>query len=375
MPIEDLFALIDCIPTPVFVMDVKEGNIPVYAHYNRSALKRLERPMSDFIGRTAIETFGPEFGETAFREQCKSIESRAQRRYEFRLPIDGELRIVRTTLAPQVDAQGNVIRLIGHTLDVSAEQAADRAQAKLAQIGNEVEQFISMAAHDLRTPMRNVRALAELLREDFIDQGDGKLQLIDMLAEISDKAMTLITDVLSHATAVGQVGAYRLYDFGELVSDIMSVLDPRHQHNMTCPELMLDGEKTAMQIILHNLIDNAIKHGARESLSLTCTVTQIDDNLIEVTLTDDGAGFENPGRVFLDTGEFRVDSGYGLFGIRRLITSRGGNISAANNDRTGGSTVRFTLTSTVLSKEESRRTLRHAPSSGRQMAIFERKAS
>jgi len=53
-----------------------------------------------------------------------------------------------------------------------------------------------MAAHDLRTPMNNVKTMADMLRHDFQDMGDGKLELINMLERVAVKSTNLINDVL-----------------------------------------------------------------------------------------------------------------------------------------------------------------------------------
>ncbi|UWR23724.1 HAMP domain-containing sensor histidine kinase [Sulfitobacter sp. S190] len=343
MAIEDLYQLLDCVPTPIFVLDVLEGAVPVYGTYNAAALARLGRPLSDFVGRTTIEAFGAEYGAAAYREQLETIRTRTRRSYEFKLPFGDETRIVRTTLAPQMTPEGEVIRLIGSAKDVSAEWAAANAQAKLRSIGDEVEQFVTMAAHDLRTPMRNVAMLSEMLREDFEDRGDGKLELIEMLAETSEKSMALISDVLSHASAVGAVAEDQTFELAQLVRNIMGALDPQSIHKMICDDATVTGDKNAVQIVLRNLIDNALKYGGRERMQLTCRARCLEGGFIEFTVGDNGKGFDNPGSVFLQTGDFRVDSGYGLLGIRRLILARGGSIRVFNNSDRAGSSVCFCL--------------------------------
>lgn len=190
MPQSELFDLVDCVPSPIFVMDVLPDGRTVYAHYNKSALLRLRRPLSDFIGRTTGEAFGEEYGAAAMKEQRLTVQEARLRRYDFELPIDDEVRIVRTSLCPQKDAAGKVVRLIGSAQDVSAEWLAKSASSQLQTISTDVEQFINMAAHDLRAPMRNVTMLAELLRDGFEDQGDGKMELIDLLDQTASKAMS-----------------------------------------------------------------------------------------------------------------------------------------------------------------------------------------
>jgi signal transduction histidine kinase len=341
--LNDLFALVDCIPTPVFVLNVTPDGIPVYAHYNKIALRKLDRDLSDIVGRTTVEAFGDEYGAAAYNEQCKTIETRKIRSYEFQVPFGNELRVVRTTLYPQLDDSGAVIRLIGSATDVSTEWIATSVQAKLETIGTEVEQFVAMAAHDLRTPMRNVIALTDMLAEDFADHGDGRRDLIEMLRHTADKSMMLITDVLSFANTPRASAGNTLYRFDALCNDIMATVDPQGNHTLQSTAIPISGEKTVMQVVLRNLIDNCIKHGNCANMVLRCTVTQQADGFIRVSLCDNGKGFANPGIVFLDSGDFRVDSGYGLLAVRRLIMARGGTIRAKNDDNTGGSCVIFTL--------------------------------
>ncbi len=363
MVLEELFKLVDCVPTPIFIMDVTPGQLPIYAHYNSEAIEKTGFKLSEIVGRNSIEVFGTVFGPAACEEQRKTILERKQRKYEYELPLKDEVRIVRTTLTPQFDAQGSVIRLIGNPTDVSIEWVAQSAQTKLETISTEVEQFIAMAAHDLRTPMRNVMSLAELLEEGFEDHGDGKMELIELLKDTSAKSMNLIADVLSYASTLDLSSTSALYPLDVMCRKLMEVLDPHGQHSINCTKITLSGEKNVMQIILHNLIDNALKHGNSPNLALQCSARMLDPSVIEVTLSDDGAGFENPGKLFLQTGEFLVDSGYGLLAIRKLIIARGGTITAFNDPTTGGSAVRFTLPSKAVALSNCSKRFSHSETS------------
>lgn len=343
MALEDLFKLVDCVPTPIFIMDVTPGEFPVYAHYNTAALQKTGRNLADIVGKTSIEVFGPEFGTAACEEQRKTIELGAARKYEYELPLKDEIRIVRTTLTPQLDARGKVIRLIGNPIDVSLEWVAQSAKTKLETISTEVEQFIAMAAHDLRTPMRNVMSLAEMLEEGFENHGDGKLELIELLKDTSQKSMAMISDVLSYASTLNLANMSTLYSLETMCVNLMQVLDPQSLHSIRCTPITLSGEKNVMQIVLHNLIDNALKHGKSAELQIECEARMRSTCEVEITLRDNGAGFDNPGKLFLETGKFLVDSGYGLLAVRKLILARGGTITAYNDTITGGSAVCFTL--------------------------------
>ncbi|KIN72954.1 PAS domain-containing sensor histidine kinase [Sulfitobacter guttiformis] len=359
MALDEFFKLIDCVPTPIFVMDVTPGQLPVYAHYNVAAREKTGRKLEDIVGKNSIEVFGPTFGAAACEEQRLTILHRKQREYEYEIPLKDEIRIVRTTMNPQFDAQGNVIRLIGNPTDISIEWMAQSAQTKLETITTEVEQFIAMAAHDLRTPMRNVLSLTEMLEEGFENHGDGKLELIKLLKETSEKSMDLISDVLSYASTLNLANTHTLYPLQKMCANLMEVLDPHGKHRITATDITLSGEKNVMQIVLHNLIDNALKHGNSPKLTLRCDAVLLGTSQIEITMRDDGAGFDNPGKLFLETGEFLVDSGYGLLAVRKLVLARGGTITAFNDPHTGGSAVRFTLPNKAVTVSKSLKPFEH----------------
>ena len=223
-------------------------------------------------------------------------------------------------------------------------------RTELDTINNELETYVSLAAHDLRAPMRNVAQIADLLREDFQDLGDGKLDLINLLEDIGKKATRLIGDVLSHAEAVSRVEEISEFSFGDLVRDILALLDPTGSCVVVCSEATVRGDKTATQIILRNLVDNAMKYFESPAsgpdavpLQLDIRILASDDDYFYVSVADNGSGFSDPARLFLDSGELRCDSGYGLLGVRRLITARGGSLSVANREEGSGAEVSFSL--------------------------------
>ncbi|WP_420012752.1 sensor histidine kinase [Tateyamaria sp.] len=212
----------------------------------------------------------------------------------------------------------------------------------------EMEDFVSLAAHDLRSPIANVKTLADLIREDFVDMGDGKLEMLGMIEEISTRALALVSDVMALAAAANARSDLRNFDLRALCEDILVTLDPARLHVVTVPQLHLNADYIAIQIILRNLIDNALKHSKAERTALEISVTAQGPHRIEVTVKDDGTGFADPALAFLDGGALGVDSGFGLLGIRRLVRARGGVISAVSPSSGRGAEVQFQLPGQIL---------------------------
>lgn len=295
------------------------------------------------IGLTAA-AFWP--GSIGAAWQAAHIEaSQKSEPFDARLSLP-DRTVVRGYMSSWFHEDGHLagVTVVAHR-DANKDQ---RSTATQDQLTHEMEKFISMAAHDLRTPMRNVQSLADMLRDGFVDMGDGKLELIDLMEEVAITATSLISDVLSYAQASTEERRKEVFPFKELCDDIHQVVDPHRKHSVTASHGSIEAEKAAVQIIIRNLMDNAVKHGERTSLNIAISVEGTPDGFLEFVVSDNGTGFSDPSLVFLDGGEFRMESGYGMFGIRRMIHERDGKISARNRDEHGGGEVRFTLPGRIV---------------------------
>lgn len=337
------FASLDHISAPVFVLEMNDAGAPVYVAVNAQALQQAGRPFSDYIGRTAEDVYPQAFGRTEHARHKEVMEKGVPATYQIDLPLAGEIRTVRTTLRPERDETGKVVRLYGTSKDITVEKQAIEAKIQFDTLSSEMEQFVAIAAHDLRAPMRQIAALTDLLRDGFVDMGDDKLELVGLIESVSLKSMDLIADVLSHSEIGRTETVETVFSFPALCQDICDVLDPQSAHTMTTSSATIEADRTVMQIALRNLTENAIKHGCRDSLKIDIAVQKGLPGMIEVTLTDNGVGFNEATLKVMNGGRFKVDSGYGLFGMKRLISARGGTLVARNLPCGAGAVVRFSL--------------------------------
>lgn len=354
MTLTNSYAQLDLIAVPLFVLEVTDDGLPVYAAFNTAARAISQRPLSDYLGRTATDVYAAAHGRTAFARHCLVVDTGEPLSYELQLPLAGSLRTISTTLRPELDAAGHVVRIFATSVDITVENAAREAKVTLQTAATEMEQFVAMAAHDLRAPMRNVTMLAQILKEDFVDHGDGKLDLINMMDEVAEKTMGLINDVLSHAQAIEVTHSESEFELTDLASTICNVIDPEERHRFTVTPATLITDKTSLQVTLRNLIDNAVKHAQTQTLCIDIAVAAAENGMIEVTLQDNGKGFTQAGLQLMNGGTFRVDSGYGLFGVRRIIRARGGVMRAENSSKTGGAVIRFTVPGQLIRRNTAK---------------------
>lgn len=339
----------DLIEAPIFVLEISPDGEPVYAAFNSYARRNAGRPLSDYLGRTAVDVYPHAFGRTAYERHCEVRDTATPTTYQLDLPIGGTIRGIRTTLRPECDSNGKVVRLFGSSIDMTSERHAVEAKVQFDTLSSEMEQFVALAAHDLRAPMRNIAVIADLLRDEPLDGDcDSRIELLDTLDNIAVKSMDLITDVLLHVETVASERRESVFSLPALCHDILETLDPDAKHTLTAATATLSADRTAMQIALRNMTENAMKHGGRDNLHIRVDVQNGLPGLLDITLMDNGQGFSSDALKVMNEGKFRAESGYGLFAVKRLISARGGNLVARNLPDNEGAVVRFSLPGTYI---------------------------
>ncbi|MEP1521514.1 hypothetical protein [Ascidiaceihabitans sp.] len=77
-------------------------------------------------------------------------------------PLGSALRSAQTHLRTLRNAQGRVVQIVGVSQDVTAQTLSGEAQANTDTLTHELEHFVALVVHDLRTQMRHVTMLADM---------------------------------------------------------------------------------------------------------------------------------------------------------------------------------------------------------------------
>ena len=324
-------ALIDSIPIPVHVFERNKQGVLVLVQTNSASVTLLGGGVCEGIGCTVAEFFPGRWGTKALEYLENAWKSPEPVNLIHRLPGLPGRRVFNSTLAAQTDAVGKPVRVVVTHQDASLFSEM-RSRVVGAQTRNsEMGRTVSLAAHDLRAPMRNIRVISELLRHEFKDLGDGKVELIDMLDQISDKSLVMLTSILNTVSTASREQQQLSIELSAMCEDLRQILDPIGTHDIRCNYVDLYVDDRLLRTVARNLIDNAIKHGQRESLTISINVTSAAmPDMLQMTVSDNGRGFDNPEAV-LDASALDTHvNGFGLSTMDNMLSGFGGSINFAN---------------------------------------------
>lgn len=240
-----------------------------------------------------------------------------------------------------------------------------RAFQEIEQLKNN---FVSLFSHDLKTPIAKIQAIVDRL----LTQQHGEEISADLksLRRSSDELYRYIQKIIQ----ISRVESRKIKlnkesaDINEIVDEVVRRMDPlARERGITIqterpPLFSVEIDRTLIEEVLLNLLDNAIKYspsGGRISVS----TAETDENVV-VTVCDQGHGISEDAQTGIwnkftrgkDHGEDVEGFGLGLYLARYFIELHGGEI-ALTSEPGKGTTVRFTLpfeTRTAASGENVR---------------------
>jgi PAS domain S-box-containing protein len=336
-----------------------------------------------FVSPAFFRVFDRPAGEAfSFREDwIDSIddEDRSRVREAWRAaaagPFDVEYRIHRRDGAtiwihdrafPVRDRSGTVVRIAGVAEDVTDARAAqlqlarhrdalEVANRELAQSNAELEEFASVASHDLQEPLRKIIAFTGLLREDLPASLPARAE--EDASFIVDAAMrmrALVKDLLalSRTGTTGMTKQPLLLE--QCVKRVLEVLDLEIAESGAVithdPLPEVTGDPTLVEALYQNLLTNALKftrpgespriHLSVEALPGGPTVLGVRDEGIGI----DPAGVEEIFRPFrrLHARERYAGTGIGLAIAMKAVARHGGRLWVESSPGEGAH-FRFTL--------------------------------
>ncbi|MEP3896784.1 sensor histidine kinase [Rhodopirellula bahusiensis] len=223
--------------------------------------------------------------------------------------------------------------------DVTEQKRADtlirQHITELSRSNRDLDAFAYVASHDLRSPLRNIKHLADWVMEDTGDQLPAESAAhLQTLKQCIDRMDQLLDDLLQYSRAGRVHDRLTEVNTEALVTKVSGMLA-----KPASMQVRIDGElptfrtlKTPLETCLRNLINNAIKHHDREDGTIVVSALEKDD-WIQFVVEDDGPGIATrfQKKVFeifrtLAPSDWKSSSGMGLSIIKKTVETYGGKI-------------------------------------------------
>ncbi|MFN3654289.1 MAG: sensor histidine kinase [Candidatus Nitrosotenuis sp.] len=226
------------------------------------------------------------------------------------------------------------------------------ANKKLQELDKMKTDFISIASHELKSPIQPIFGFAELAQSGDIDQKEAW----DGVTTLARKLQDLATNILD-VTRI-ENNRLTLYpqktSLNSLIRDNVAMLKTGITKNVRIIEELDDDveielDRTRIEQVLRNLIGNSIKFTEKGTIKIKSVLDKKSSEVI-VSVSDTGLGIPEDilpkifGK-FVTKGHERENlsgNGLGLFLCHGIINAHGGKIRARNN-KDGGATFEFSL--------------------------------
>jgi PAS domain S-box-containing protein len=246
---------------------------------------------------------------------------------------------------------------LGRRAAMAVENARLYAQAEEAvRIRDE---FLSVAAHELKTPVTSLRGFAQLTLRTLEQTGHIDMQRLMRALAVVDQQSEKLTRLVAQLLDVSRFQSgklaldCRLTDVSRLVIDLARSLQTQSErHDLRTnvpPAVQLYVDSLRMEQVLTNLIDNAIKYSP-EGGPVDVELSVNDGERVSISVRDRGIGVppEHRERIFERfyqadaTGHHTAGMGLGLYISHQIVDLHGGELSAEFPDD-GGSRFIVTL--------------------------------
>jgi len=245
-----------------------------------------------------------------------------------------------------------------------------QAYAKLSELDQLKDAFLTTAGHELRTPLTIVQGYLELLGE--IEHLDPKTrtEFVNKARRACDELVLLQANIMDASRIQFEAASLdcSTIPLKEICASVVDLFEPvilQEQRQVTvdiADAIIVWADDTRLKQVLRNLFANALRYSPRQTpICITATLEQKEPPMVRVNVIDRGYGvppnkqqaiFERFVRLERDMHGNTRGSGLGLAITRQLVEAMHGTINVESAGIKGeGSTFSFTLPTTRPSKQ------------------------
>ncbi|WP_332763783.1 ATP-binding protein [Pseudomonas koreensis] len=248
---------------------------------------------------------------------------------DLSIEIDGESRLLTYSLTPVSHTQGHILGAVMVLHDVTEQRAFERVRSE----------FVLRASHELRTPVTGMHMAFGLFRERAkFPEESREADLLDTVNEEMQRLMQLINDLLNFSRY--QNGLQKLTLAPCSIEDLLEQAQLRFAEaaeakgialkvEVQGPLPRLQADQAQLDRVLDNLIDNALRHTARDGQIRLQARRHGERVIISVEDNGEGIAYGQQGRIFepfVQVGRKKGGAGLGLALCKEIVQLHGGRM-------------------------------------------------
>jgi signal transduction histidine kinase len=221
---------------------------------------------------------------------------------------------------------------------------------KLNEMQNE---FVNVAAHELRTPAQAIMGYSEML-EKSLERNRSYEKAIDRNAQKLFNLTSNLLDVARIETRTLKLNKSS-FDLNQEIENVIKEIVDRSSSGGTGRNVTfvfeprfsttIYADRERINQVIQNVINNAVKFTESGTITIAVERNKISNEVV-VTVTDTGTGIDKeilPNIFMKFTTKSRTGTGLGLYISKAIIEEHGGRIEARNNEDSKGAMFRFTM--------------------------------
>ncbi|MDJ1472655.1 chemotaxis protein CheB [Xanthocytophaga flava] len=220
----------------------------------------------------------------------------------------------------------------------------------LRSSNNDLQQFASVASHDLKEPIRKIHLYGNLLKNKYLQEMDGATIFADKIIQSASRMTKLVNDLLSYSK-VSDGSFFEMLNLNTIITEILDDLEIVIREKDATFSIshfpMIEAIPGLIRQLFQNLISNALKFSKPDvvpSITIHSTVIsekkfssspQKDGGFVRIVVKDNGIGFDEvyKDKIFTlfqrlhGTDEYE-GTGIGLALCKKIIEKHNGLIDA-----------------------------------------------
>jgi PAS domain S-box-containing protein len=281
---------------------------------------------------------------------------------------DGTSGFSDVSISPLKNAKGEIIGFRGISRDITARKRLEeereallqeirKINRKLEEANKELQDFVYIASHDLREPLRKISSFGTLLQDSLKGKlNEDQQENFEFMIDGSRRMQDMIDALLIYSRLTTKAKPFEWVDLNKIIEDLkkleLATMLAETGGIIHVPEPLpsIQADRSQMHQLFQNLIGNGLKFrkdGMRPEVIIRAH--EIDLDMIRIEVEDNGIGIDDKyqGQLFtmfkrLHSRDEYEGTGIGLASCKKIVERHGGNIGIKSTPGKG-STFWFTL--------------------------------